>query len=48
MKNFLRETGIYKSVNADNVKSITNWTVVAIIPIASVYCIIIIVWFMLR
>ena len=48
MQNFLRETGIYKSVNVDNVKSSTNWTVVAIISIASVLCIIIIVWFMLR
>ena len=48
MQNFLRESGIYKSVNADNVKSSTNWTVVAIISIASVLCIIIIVWFMLR
>ena len=47
MQNFLRETGIYKSVNVDNVKSSTNWTVVAIISIASVLCIIIIVWFML-
>ena len=48
MQNFLRETGIYKSVNVDNVKSSTNWTIVAIISIASVLCIIIIVWFMLR
>ena len=48
MQNFLRETGIYKSVNVDNVKSSTNWTVVAIISIASVLCIIIIVWFILR
>ena len=48
MQNFLRETGIYKSVNVDNVKSSTNWPVVAIISIASVLCIIIIVWFMLR
>ena len=48
MQNFLRETGIYKSVNVDDVKSSTNWTVVAIISIASVLCIIIIVWFMLR
>ena len=48
MQNFLRETGIYKSVNIDNVKNSTNWTVVAIISIASVLCIIIIVWFMLR
>ena len=48
IQNFLRETGIYKSVNVDNVKSSTNWTVVAIISIASVLCIIIIVWFMLR
>ena len=48
MQNFLHETGIYKSVNVDNVKSGTNWTVVAIISIASVLCIIIIVWFMLR
>ena len=48
MQNFLRETGIYKSVKVDNVKSSTNWTVVAIISIASVLCIIIIVWFMLR
>ena len=48
MQNFLRETGIYKSVNVDNIKSSTNWTVVAIISIASVLCIIIIVWFMLR
>ena len=48
MQNFLRETGIYKSVNVDNVKNSTNWTVVAIISIASVLCIIIIVWFMLR
>ena len=47
MQNYLRETGIYKSVNVDNVKSSTNWTVVAIISIASVLCIIIIVWFML-
>ena len=30
MQNFLRETGIYKSVKVDNVKSSTNWTVVAI------------------
>ena len=48
MQNFLRETGIYKSVNVDNVKSSTNWTVVAIISIASVLCIIIIAWFILR
>ena len=48
MQNFLRETGIYKSVKVDNVKSSTNWTVVAIISIASVLCIIIIFWFMLR
>ena len=48
MQNFLHETGIYKSVNVDNVKSSTNWTIVAIISIASVLCIIIIVWFMLR
>ena len=48
MQKFLRETGIYKSVNVDDVKSSTNWTVVAIISIASVLCIIIIVWFMLR
>ena len=48
MQNFLRETGIYKSVNVDNVKGSTNWTIVAIISIASVLCIIIIVWFMLR
>ena len=48
MQNFLRETGIYNSVDVDNVKSSTNWTVVAIISIASVLCIIIIVWFMLR
>ena len=48
MQNFLRETGIYKSVNVDNVKSSTNWTVVAIISLASVLCIIIIFWFMLR
>ena len=48
MQNFLRETGIYKSINVDDVKSSTNWTVVVIISIASVLCIIIIVWFMLR
>ena len=48
MQNFLRETGIYKSGNVDNVKSSTNWTIVAIISIASVLCITIIVWFMLR
>ena len=48
MQNFLRKTGIYESVNVDNVKSSTNWTVVAIISIASVLCIIIIVWFILR
>ena len=48
MQNLLRETGIYKLVNVDNVKSSTNWTVVAIISIASVLCIILIVWFMLR
>ena len=48
MQNFLHELGIYKSVNVDNVKSSTNCTIVAIISIASVLCIIIIVWFMLR
>ena len=48
MQNFLCKTGIYKSVNVDNVKSSTNWTVVAIISIASVLCTILIVRFMLR
>ena len=48
MQNFLHETGIYKSVSIDNVKSSTNWTVVAVISIASVLCIIMIVWFILR
>ena len=48
MQNFLREAGIYKSVNVDNVKSSTNLTAVAIISIASVLCTIIIVWFILR
>ena len=48
MANFLRETGIYKLINVDNVKSSTNWTVVAIISIASVLCMIIIVSFILR
>ena len=35
-------------VDVDNVKSSTNWTVVVIISIASVLCIIIIVWFILH
>ena len=48
MRNFLRETGIYKSVNIEDFKSSTNWTIVAIISIASGLCTIIIVWFMLR
>ena len=48
MQSLLRETVTYKSVNVDNVKSSTKWTVIAIISIASVLCIIIIVWFMLR
>lgn len=46
MRNFLRETGIYKSVNVEDVKSSKNWTIVAIISIESGLCTI--VWFMLR
>ena len=48
MRNFLRETGIYKSVDINSEESSTNWTLVIVILIASVLCTVIIIWFILH
>ena len=48
MRNFLRETGIYKSVDINSDESSTNWTLVIVILIASVLCTVIIILFKLH
>ena len=48
MRNFLHETGLYKSINFDNDKSKTYWTLVTVILIASVLSTIVIVWLISR
>ena len=48
MQSFLRETGLYKSINFDNDKGKTNWTLVTVILIASVLSTIVIGWLISR
>ena len=48
MRNFLRDTGIYKSVDFDSAESSTNWTLVIVITVTLVLCTVIIVWFILH
>lgn len=48
MQSFLRETRMYKSIDFDNDKSKTNWTLVTVILAASVLCTIAVVWLISR
>ena len=57
MRNFFRETGIYKSVDFDSAESSTNWTLVIAITVTLILCTVIIlcicnnailVWFTLH
>ena len=48
MQNFLRETRAYKTINFDDDESSNNWTLVAVILVASGFAIIVIVWLIVR
>ena len=48
MQNFLRETRAYKTINFDDDESSNNWTLVAVILVASGFAIIVIIWLIVR